>query len=497
MQFNNLLEQIKTHPNQTLCVVNADGSEVEVTFGAFASAVDNLIERLKAKDIQPGMRVGLLGNNSYDWMVWDIALLTIGCISVAFPVDNFEKTDENLIKKYQLSYLAVSDQLGFNTSEITRGIAPLELDSTQQWYEAAIQAVIEPEANIHSMVFSSGTTGHLKGLTISDMGTENLVTLFENAFGFQNDDKHLIFLPFSGYQQRMVYYGCLYYGAGIAVVPYLRLFHELRNRKPSFVIAPPMFFETIQKLTKRPTKEATVKAIATILGGNIRAMITGMAAIKRDTLDYFWDHDISLFEAYGITEAGMVAWNKPALHKVGTLGHVAEPNTVELGEGNEIIICRDKPLSLGYFEASEDDSRHTFPEKNRVATGDIGAFDDDGFLSIVGRKKDIIVTKTGEKFHPEPIEVMLNNCRYIDTGVVLGGDGIPGVVAMLNLTEKGDEVDAVVKQHIDQLNKHLSDYQKITKTVVVDKAFTLENGFRTQNLKLHRKSIRQYYEQQA
>ncbi|MCJ8268222.1 MAG: AMP-binding protein, partial [Psychrosphaera sp.] len=333
MQFFDLLAKVKSHPEQQITFVGVSGSVVNRNFGEFADDVDALILKLRENHIRSGMRVGILGDNSYDWMVWDVALLTIGCISVAFPVDSFGQLADDLIKKYQLSYLAVSDALGLNTSEITRGIVPLELSSTQEWYKCAQHELSETDSHVHSMVFSSGTSGHLKGLTISSLGTENLVTLFEQAFGFEQQDSHLIFLPFAGYQQRMVYYGCLYNGAAVVTVPYLRLFHELRLRKPTFVIAPPMFFETVHKLTRRADADATKKALDTLLGGNIRCMITGMAAIKRESLDYFWDHDIALYEAYGITEAGMVAWNKPALKKIGTVGSVAEPGTVVLGEG--------------------------------------------------------------------------------------------------------------------------------------------------------------------
>ncbi|MCJ8273858.1 MAG: hypothetical protein MJK04_31225, partial [Psychrosphaera sp.] len=130
-----------------------------------------------------------------------------------------------------------------------------------------------------------------------------------------------------------------------------------------------------------------------------------------------------------------------------------------------------------------------------VATGDIGEFDEQGFLTLVGRKKDIIVTKNGQKFHPETIEVMLNNCQSIEQSVIIGGDGIAGVVAMLNINTSEDEAMPIIKKHIEMVNGHLPDYQRISKTVIVAEEFNLENGFRTQNLKINRKAIRKFYEQ--
>jgi long-subunit acyl-CoA synthetase (AMP-forming) len=347
----------------------------------------------------------------------------------------------------------------------------------------------------HSLAFGSGTTGRPKGLIISTAGTEHLIDLFAAAFGIQSGDRFLTFLPFSNYQQRMTYYFCLQHGVDFVYSPHSHLFVSLREHKPTFTIAPPLFYESVHNvalsLSGGKADSQTASRLQAMLGGNIRFLVTGMAPIKRRTLDFFWNGSVPLYEAFGITEAGMVAWNKPGGVKVGTVGRPAETGTVSLSDEGEVVITRASLLSLGYFDAPEEDARATFVGSNSVATGDIARFDDEGFLVITGRKKDAIVARSGEKFHPEPIEALLQGHTAVKTAVVASccDDG-PGTTAILVVAQIDQDSTDPIRHHIDAINAQLPAYQQVRNVIFTQREFNTENGLRTANLKLNRNAIR-------
>jgi long-subunit acyl-CoA synthetase (AMP-forming) len=190
----------------------------------------------------------------------------------------------------------------------------------------------------------------------------------------------------------------------------------------------------------------------------------------------------------------MVCWNKPGRTRLGTVGTPAEAGSVTLTDEGEVVITRDALLSLGYFEASEEDKQSTFIAPNSVATGDIAAFDADGFLTIIGRKKDAIITKAGEKFHPEPIETLIQSDPQAKVVVVLGGDGLAGVTAIVCTPAADDDtVKARIRAEIARINSTLPVFQQVKRVEFTRLEFSAENGFRTKNMKLNRKAIQRAY----
>ncbi|MEJ0034884.1 MAG: hypothetical protein WDO68_02145 [Gammaproteobacteria bacterium] len=186
----------------------------------------------------------------------------------------------------------------------------------------------------------------------------------------------------------------------------------------------------------------------------------------------------------------MVAWNKPGSLKVGTVGRPAEPGTVSLAPDGEAIVTRTALLSHGYFEAPEEDSRATFIGPHSVATGDIARFDEQGFLTITGRKKDAIIARSGEKFHPEPIEALIQDHARIKAALVTSSDRNSGMTAILVVARRDDETTTDIRRHIERVNSGLPACQRVTELVFTEQDFTVDNGLRTKNLKLNRNAIR-------
>jgi long-subunit acyl-CoA synthetase (AMP-forming) len=505
MQLAEILGRLSGR-NNTLTFLADNGEETIKSFHDLSTDTQILIDALQCAGVVPGARVGILAPNSYAWVMWDLALIAQGCISVALAQEKPGETPAQLVARHQLALLALDPVWG----DATEADLPYVVDIYQPSLAAGKRArpgpLLEHTPDTHSLVFSSGTTGRTKGLIISAPGTENLVGLYAQAFGVVEQERMLTFLPFANYQQRMTYYLCLYYGADFVYVPFPRMFAGIKKYQPSFMIAPPVFYEAMQNMAMvgpKPTADADPAQIqsaisarlAGLLGGHMRYMITGMAPIKRQTLDFFWRHGVALYEAFGITEAGMVAWNKPGQIRVGTVGKPAETDTVSLNEEGEVIVTRKALLSLGYFDAAEEDIRSTFIGPNSVATGDIAEFDQDGFLIIIGRKKDAIITKAGEKFHPEALESGIGADPAVKVAVVMGGDNLPGITAVVVIGDCDNaEVNDRIKAQIGTMNVGLPVFQQVKRVMFTAQEFTIDNGLRTKNMKLNRKAIAAAYQ---
>ena len=498
MLLTQILDRLEHHAAR-LIFVSDKGVETARTFHDLHRDAVALVRQLEQAGIAPGARIGILAPNCYAWMVWDLAIMAARCTSVAFAQEKPADSIAQLVDRHALNLIAVDPDLVPSDALQADHVVSIHAASLPAGTRSLKQRPVSHPYGTHSLVFSSGTTGKTKGLIISAPGTERLLDLYEQAFGVQDGDRLLTFLPFANYQQRMAYYFCLYHGIDFVCVPFPQLFLGLKKYKPTYVIAPPIFYEAVQNMAQAAVGSKsgaaaevvdTATRVAALLGGNMRYMITGMAPIKRHTLDFFWNNGISLFEAFGITEAGMVAWNKPGAVKIGTVGKPAEAGSVTLTEEGEVVITRDALLSLGYFEATEEDVRATFVSANSVATGDIAEFSEDGFLTILGRKKDAIITRAGEKFHPEPIEALIQLEPKVKVAVVLGGDDIPGITAIVSLQAANDTgAEAQIRQHVAQINQSLPTCQQVKRVVFTLHEFSIDNGLRTKNLKLNRKAI--------
>jgi long-chain acyl-CoA synthetase len=218
-------------------------------------------------------------------------------------------------------------------------------------------------------------------------------------------------------------------GVSVVVTDIKRAFQSLKVAQPTFIIAPPVFYNTLLQLAS--ASPATASSLGTALGAHIRFLITGMAPISRRTLDRFWDSDIPLLEAYGMTECGMIAWNTPTRYRVGTVGQPLDRHHIRFSDAGEVLLKRDTPLSLGYFRADEADVTGTFRPDGIIGTGDLARFDSDGFLTFDGRLKDLIALSSGLKVNPSEIENRVRQIPGVDDVVAVGrphGNGIAGVI---------------------------------------------------------------------
>lgn len=489
MQFDGLFEQARKHGQATVAAARLRGGACEVKVGELLDEALSLAERLEASGVRRGMQIGVQLPNCYEYLVWDLASLCVGAVLHTLPEELPADKVGDITRKHRAALWVYQKEENFaglahGVDGGATGAAAFPVDT---------EATVLEDADVYSRVYSSGTSGYLKGLEISRRGTEVLVSDFIRDFGLCEADSHLIFLPLSNYQQRLSMYGCLWAGASFKVVHHTTVFQELGRYRPSFIIAPPAIYENIHHLFGRGPDAAA--KLSAFFGGNIRFMITGMAPIRKELLYAFNEHGLNLLEAYGVTETGMIAWNTPRERRVGSVGRPIHADHVHFTAESEIVIKRPHPLSKTYFDSSAGDLTATFQADGSIVTGDIGVLDADGFLSLSGRKKEIIVTSGGAKFHPEALERALLDLGGIKHAVVMLSGSDNRVAAVLVIDDDQDpEALARIDGNIAALNDTLPSYQRIQRRVVTSTMPSIDNGMLTRNLKCDRRGVYRHFQ---
>lgn len=489
MKFANLLERARQHTSNTFSARRVDGTDHRTSVPTLLDEVEALAARLSQAGIRPGMQIGLQAANGYEYVVWDLAAIRLGAIIHAVPEELAPEKLAALAERHDVALWVCENGGALAGHPHRASLADTWTDAPFN-VDAAAGTVGDPD--LYTRVYSSGSSGYLKGLDISRLGTEALVSDFITDFALDARDSHLIFLPLSNYQQRLSVYGCLWAGASIRVVRHTSIFQELGSFKPSFIVAPPAIYENVYHVHGRGPQAA--EKLGQFLGGNIRFMITGMAPIRVEVLRAYNELGFALLEAYGVTETGMIAWNTPSVRRMGSVGRPIHPEHVHFSEESEVLIRRPFPLAKGYFDSPGSDGAQTFLSDGTIATGDIGNLDTDGFLYLQGRKKEIILTGGGAKFHPEELERKLTSLAWVRHAIVLQSHRAQEVVAVL-VTDGTDVPDsATVDEAIRSINQSLPSYMHIARKVVTQTVPSIDNGMLTRNLKYDRKGIYRHFQ---
>src|SRR5581483_5509482 len=324
----------------------ADGRSVEVRGPALERDVEATRRSFARLGLGRDARVGILAGNSYEWVVVDLALQRLGALVVACPEHFAADAPRTLVDRLALDALCVLareqgppadappalltiDDLAVRRADERHDALPAGRDVPPHW---------RPETDEYTVVFSSGTSGRVRGMMVNREGTEDTIDTFVHAFDVRASDTVLVALPLSNLQQRLMVYGALAHGCDVAVMPPARMLHALQRFQPTIVVAPPIFYQLLVdrfegavgdrgvaaacalaavRRAGRALPPAAVRPVARLahrplhdaLGGRIRVMVTGMAPTPRRVFDSLRGAGLPLFEAYGTTETGIVATN--------------------------------------------------------------------------------------------------------------------------------------------------------------------------------------------
>ena len=330
----------------------------------------------------------------------------------------------------------------------------------------------------------------------------------------RKSDRLLLFLPMSNFQQRFLCYGALWNDFDIILTDYHQLFAAMTKADPTVLLAPPIFYQMVHAefLNQPGWKKVFPLAMGWLLsllpaaqfrlamarrvfagfyqqfGSRIRLLITGMAPMRSGVLDFFERMQLPLSEAYGMVEAGVITYRPAQSGGASTVGRPLRGVKLSVSEDGEVVVSRQHPVTLRYFQCADGENERTFLGPGRVATGDIGRIGPDGRLTLLGRKTELIITPSGYKVHPEIIEHELNTCPDVANSVVFL-DQAAQLRCIVSLNNPADEA---AKTRVRQFASSLRTASNVTRhlgIVFSESPFTRENGMLRPNMKIDRKNI--------
>ncbi|MDN6875429.1 AMP-binding protein [Pseudomonas citronellolis] len=473
--FNQLPLRIARFTHSVIEGPVAGGTRAQVMFSEVYARACRLAKRLHDSGLQRGEVLALRSNNCIEWVVWDLAAVINGHVLHVFLEDAADPTPEEVFRCH--GYRLFVDALA---GEMTvQGLQSLD-DNAEITLRKSIP-ITTANPDLFSMIYSSGSSGFPKGLLVSRRGTEYLVDQFLHDYDLDETDRSLIFMPLSNFQQRMSMYAFLWSGSSFSLTDLDNAFKSVRNFSPTYMVAPPSFYE--QALERFRGAPGTPDSLKNGLGGRLRFVHVGMAPSSGDPIGRFASEGIAMYEAYGVTEAGMIAWNTPRSNRPGSVGKPVNPLEVFLDDKGEIIIKRKYPLCLGYFDASQCDQDTTF-RSGEIATGDLGAFDKDGFLYLKGRCKNLVILETGESFLPEPLEQRVKSVANFACCLVMFD--LPRNTLQCYLVPRTQVLDAataeMVRAAINAALDRSLDIEVISSTIKP----SIDAGTLTRNMKIRR-----------
>lgn len=486
------------------------GKSTAYPFPRLAADADSTRDRLTGWGVRRGMRVGIFAPNSYQWLVHDLALIEIGAILVPFTDDFTGAVNQDLLDRHDIALLLLAKKHAKLFAPRPAHVALLDGDNDTV---AAIARWPVAEADTddhHSLVFSSGSAGGIKGLIISRKGVEETLPPIINAIGAKSGDRMQLFLPMSNFQQRNMCYAAIWNDYDLIITDHTQLFGAMRALDPTILIAPPVLFEmvhaefrklpawkrmpmTLLGMVPAPLRLTLVRLLLPGLigqfGGRMRHLVTGMAPIRRELGVFFERLGLPLCESYGMVETGSITFRASRSKEFGSVGKVLDGIQLSFREDGEILVHREHALTLRYFQCAEGENERTFIAPGTLATGDIGRLDADGNLFLLGRKKEQIITPGGAKIHPEVIERELNACPEVGHSVVFLRPGASQLTCIADLVRpEPPDAREKVKKFAAALKSTRGAFQHV-EVVFADEAFSVENGMLRPNMKVDRKKI--------
>ena len=513
------------------------------TFQKIGLDITKILSSLKTLGIKKKDRVFLLSSNRIEWVEFDIAIMQLGGITVPSFVTNNSSDNDYIIKDCSPKVIVLENEKiyeknksflkNFNQSKIIiieKSDKFLDYSSiiSRKTVKLFLPKLMRNE--ISTIIYTSGTSGNPKGVVLSHKALlHNLFAALEIIKEFNiHDERFISFLPLSHSYERMAgLYFPLLIGAEIFFCSSLdKLMKEIKEVKPSIFSGVPRLFENIFKKIKGQIKDSgkvkklilsiifnyvedknnskfndmlgkfltkifLEKKIKKTMGGNIKALISGGAALNPQIGHFFNKVGFILLQGYGQTEAApLISCNTRKFNDPKTVGFPVKDVKIKISKDNEILVMGNNVMD-GYW-GNKKLTNQTL-KKNWLHTGDLGYFDKIGRLIINGRKKDLIVTSGGDNISVQKIENMLTEKIGIINAVIFG-DNRPFLIALIFIERDTEEIS--VKHIIEKINKSLNSFEKIRKFIIFKEKLSYENGFLTQTQKIKRKQVFENYKKE-
>jgi long-subunit acyl-CoA synthetase (AMP-forming) len=484
--MSDLLHALRQHANQKPSETVVIGSRLRLSWRALNDEVFSLSDRLKGRHT-----IGFFMANSPAWIVTDLAILDAGIRAV--PLPTFFSDDQLLhaISDANIDTIISDDPSRFNgllninqheTFEIAGKTCHLQYIEQHQ----TLPPVLLPS----KVTYTSGTTGTPRGVQISTDTIETVASSLCEASVASSDDRALVLLPLSTLLENIgsVYAPILVCAqiivpnpedvglSGSSQIDVQKLASAFQQFRPTTVILPPQLLKLVIGLARQQ-----------VLPGSFRYIAVGGAPVGQRLLDEAEALGLPVFQGYGLSEAcSVVAVNTPSNNRPGSVGKPLPHATVRVSEQGEILV-KGKT-----FEGYVNDSQRN--DTDEVATGDLGYLDEDGYLYITGRQRNVIITSYGRNISPEWVESELLSHPSIAQAAIMGNNH-EYLVAVVVPAKNGpqSEIMKTLDETIAEANLKLPDYAQIHDYVIADSPFCYGQGELTSNGRPRRDVIERHY----
>jgi long-chain acyl-CoA synthetase len=534
--------------------------------------IRSVAKGLLAHGVQVGDRVAIMAKTRYEWTILDFAIIYCGGITVPiYETSSAEQVKWILSDSGSVLLVVEAPTL----ANLARPVLPDTCREILVITDDAIASLIKigrkiPDSSIDdrisllgpedvmTLIYTSGTTGNPKGVTFTH---GNFISECSNVVHYARDEflkpggSTLLFLPVAHVFGRMIQFGAIYAGLHLAHCGDIsRLPKDLGTFKPTLVLAVPRIFEKIFNSAENKAQESGKskifkKAVDTAvlysegidsgtislqlrslrlifdrlvyakiragLGGRVDAAISGGAPLSPRLGHFFRGAGINILEGYGLTETtAAVSLNVRSAQKIGSVGRPIPGTRIKIAEDGEVHL-KGAVVMRGYWK-NQGATEECMTEDGFFKSGDLGQIDKDGYLSIVGRKKEMIVTSGGKNVAPEILEDRLRAHPLISQCMVVG-DNKPFIAALItldpdsikfwasnnkktgasmaDLTRDSALLD-VIQSAVDEVNKVVSRPESIRKFKILEEDFTIADGQLTAKLSVKRHVVNQQYAQE-
>ncbi len=571
--LNDIFFSIVDRKHERLMLVREASQWSPISSQEFYRNVAGMARALTQLGLAKGDRLAILSENRHEWAVTDFACLLVGAVVVPIYSTLTAQQTAYILNDSGAKVVVVSTQDQLKKVRSIKDQTALEkvvvMDPVENQDAVPMRHLMlegpterDPELesrarsiaadDLASIIYTSGTTGTSKGVQLSHGNlTSNVVNSMD---GFEVGPGHISvsFLPLSHVTARHADIALLYRGVTLAYCPFFeQLPQALAEVLPTIFVAVPRVYEKIYSQVEQMVKGfpkrsiyrwalsvgrahspkilagKTPKALSWKLadklvysqvrarmGGRIETFVSGGAPLGKELAAWYASIGIRIHEGYGLTETSpVIAINSPRAHKMGTVGRPLSNVEVRIADDCEILV-RGPNVFRGYWNRPEE-TGNAFVD-GWFKTGDIGNLDEDGFLSVTDRKKDLLKTSGGKFIAPQPIENSIKLNALIGTAVVLGDRRkfasviISPYFPLLEEWARANHVSFSTRQElvanpkvkalyegiIAEVNRGLARYETLKRVLLVPDEFTANDGTLTPTLKLRRKAIEERYRKQ-
>jgi long-chain acyl-CoA synthetase len=568
---------VKKHgPRRAVLYVDESGEWVSKTYKEVGDVVRRLSLGLMDLGIEKGDKLSILANTRPEWSYFDFAALSAGATVVPiyqtnspeechYVLENSDakavvvEDDEQLAKirevrdrlpklEHVIRMTGSSDDAISMQELLDRGASGSDADWEQRWRS------VTPD-DICTFIYTSGTTGPPKGCVISHGNYRSMLDMIHRVNVLGDDEVTYLYLPLAHSFALLIQLGSFDLGATLAYWERdpLKIVPNLAAVKPTYFPSVPRIFEKIYTAATAKAEQAgglqkrifwwavgvgskvrelerqgrkpgfllqrqyeladrlVLSNVRNLFGGRLKLAVSGAAPINPDILRFFDAAGVLVLEGWGMTETSTAATiATPEEFKFGTIGKPFPGCEVKIADDGEILV-KGPNVFQGYYK-NEDATRETLRD-GWLHTGDIGEIDEDGFLKITGRKKDIIITAGGKNITPANLEAEIKQHPLVSQCVVVG-DRRPYLVALVTLDpeevvkyakEKGLPEDpealasdagvrAALEAHIDEINKRFARVEQVKKVAILPRDLSQEGGELTPTMKVKRAVVADKYE---